>query len=49
MEDYYLKLSESLVADMQKLENENNILRKYADVTDFNISIHLGYQLLELL
>ena len=42
LEDYYLKLSESLVADIQKLANENNVLQKYADVADLNILIQIG-------
>ena len=42
LQDYYLNLSENLVADIQKLVNENNVLQKYADVADLNILIQIG-------
>ena len=41
LEDYYLKLSESLVTGIQQLESENDVLQKYANVADLIIS---GYQ-----
>ena len=40
--EYYSNLSETLISDIQKLVNENNVLQKYADVADLNILIKIG-------
>ena len=40
--DYYSNLSETLISEIQKLVNENNVLQKYADVADLNILIKIG-------
>ena len=39
--DYYSNLSETLISEIQKLVNENNVLQKYADVADLNILIKI--------
>ena len=40
--DYYSNISETLISEIQKLVNENNVLQKYADVADLNILIKIG-------
>ena len=41
-EDKYINLSLILQDDLRKLTNENNILEKYADISDLNILIKIG-------
>jgi len=41
-EDKYINLSIQLQDDLRKLINENNVLEKYADISDLNILIKIG-------
>ena len=40
--EYYSKLAENLIKEIQKLTNENNVLQKYDDIADLNILIQIG-------
>ena len=42
LSDYYSNLKETLISEIQKLANENNVLQKYADIADLNILIQIG-------
>jgi hypothetical protein len=42
LREYFLDVKETLIADIQELVNDNNVLQKYSDVADLNILIQIG-------